>query len=89
MWASAPTEWFLAVIYVIMVKNIHAYIVEKNPAKRFFDSLMTPGAFAPGVCYAFISFTVSMDFVVSSTQAGRKPARMALSTEGMLLQAAQ
>ena len=54
--AAAPTGWFLAVIYLIMVKNTpirrlfpqkkrrnraeaRSQIVEKNPAKRFFDSL--------------------------------------------------
>ena len=37
--AAAPTGWFLAVIYVIMVKNNRFSFVEKNPAKRFFDSL--------------------------------------------------
>jgi hypothetical protein len=55
--AAAPTGWFLAVIYVIMVKNTltrllfpqkkwrnraeaRCQIVEKNPAQRFFDSLL-------------------------------------------------
>ena len=40
--AAAPTGWFLAVIYVIMVKNNRFSFVEKNPAKRFFDSLSMP-----------------------------------------------
>ncbi|MBO4929808.1 MAG: hypothetical protein J6D61_05140, partial [Clostridia bacterium] len=55
--AAAPTGWFLAVIYVIMVKNTltrrlfpqkkwrnraeaRSQVVEKNPAQRFFDSLL-------------------------------------------------
>ena len=32
MWASAPTEWFLAVIYVIMVKNTVTRLIFRRKA---------------------------------------------------------
>ena len=72
---AAPTRSFLAVIYVIMVKNTitrrlflrkkrrnraeaRSLIVEKNPAKRFFDNLIAPWRLPGGLSYVVLTYSL-------------------------------
>ena len=100
---AAPTGWFLAVIYVIMVKNTltrrlfpqkkrrnraeaRHQIVEKNPAKRFFDSLTAARVGGSGevlllnVCGGFFQQSLRND--AGGDQPVGKPTRAILQLAG-------